>query len=433
VSNASLAQVRGAFASSGYGILEALGQGAMGEVFLAEHQRLRKKVVVKVMAPGLSPSAKDRLRLEAQALARISHENVVQVLDYGIATGGRPFLVMELLEGRTLEAEVHARGALPVLEALDLAKQTLFGLAAVHEAGIVHRDCKPANIFVTSTRRVKLLDFGIIKVVEALTGVDPLAAATKTGLVVGTPKYLSPEQVRGDAIDGRADVYAMGAVLYFLLCGRSPFEEHVSVDAMVLAHLRETPKPPSTHNKKVPPALDAVVLRALAKDPAARHQSAMELAGALYPFEPGYRHFAAAVGLADPAAAPPTVVIAEDWADDSAEQSLSPPPSAPTVRHPDPSTVRVPPSTSHYAAGTVVGEPVMAHDSGGRLDQSLPLPLLPAAESIAVTDPPPTEGTLSPMSSGVRDAWVDPWGRRIFWSFALVAFVLTFGAVLLLG
>jgi eukaryotic-like serine/threonine-protein kinase len=279
-----------------YRALRPLGAGSMGEVIEAEHTGLGRRVVVKLLhkryfAGGpqedLAQLA-DRMRLEGQALGAIEHVHVVAALDCGVTPGGRPYLVMERLVGRTLREELDARGPLPVDEALDLAAQALDGLAAVHQAGLVHRDVKPDNLFLCDPapgrgRIVKLLDLGVAKIVAASSASpSPLAVPTAEGIAMGTPRYFSPEQAIGAPLDGRSDVYSMGLVLHALVTGRTPFDHMRETAALLRAHAESAPHPLSLHAPSPPPPdLEAAVSRALAKRPADRFPSAAAFAAEL--------------------------------------------------------------------------------------------------------------------------------------------------------
>lgn len=260
-------------AGTPYSARRQIGSGAMGEVYEAVHVALKKPVVVKILRAIYTKHTAlvDRMRLEAQAIAHLRHPNIVAGHDFGTVRG-RPYIVMEHLEGRTLSDEVRVRGALPYAEAADIVIQVLAGLAEAHHAGLVHRDIKPGNLFLCAPdregRRVaKILDFGIAKVLlpdAGGKGPAPLIAPTAEGLVVGSPRYLSPEQARGERVEPRSDLYSLGAVLYFLLTGSDPFKHRVGA-ALLIAHRSETPKPPTLLVPGLPRALDRVVLRALAK------------------------------------------------------------------------------------------------------------------------------------------------------------------------
>jgi serine/threonine-protein kinase len=262
----------------------------MSEVFVAEHVELGSTVVVKLLHSALAGRADlaERMRIEGQSLALLSHPNIVQVFDAGHTPSGRPFLVMERLVGRTLGAELRARGALPREEVLLIAQNVLAGLAAAHALGIVHRDIKVENIFLherhDGSRVAKILDFGVAKILEGVKRAmpEPLSVPTQCGLLVGTPGYLSPEQAVGRPADQRSDLYAVGVVLYKLLTGRGPFDEYGRGDRLIQAHVNEAPQPPSRYAKQaISPELDGLVVKALHKDPAQRFQTAVEFALAL--------------------------------------------------------------------------------------------------------------------------------------------------------
>jgi serine/threonine-protein kinase len=278
-----------------YRVLQRLGAGGMGEVYEAEHTALGKKVVIKLLHRYWSddPVLVDRLRLEAQVLARLDHQNLVQVVDFGQTAAGRPYFVMERLVGRTLRQELKARGALPMLEAVELSRQMLLGLDAAHAHGIVHRDVKLENVFVCDPppgiaghgeRTVKVLDFGIAKVIQGAQSdraPRPLIRPTEVGMSIGTPRFFSPEQARGEAVDARTDIYSAGAVLYCLLTGHGPFDHHRGLAAICRAHVSETPRSPSAWRVEVPQQLDDVVLRALAKRADERFPTVRAFADAL--------------------------------------------------------------------------------------------------------------------------------------------------------
>jgi serine/threonine protein kinase len=278
-----------------YRPLRCLGEGAMGAVWECEHLGLRKRVAVKLLhldtvgAPGSAAAARaDRLRLEAQATAQIGSPHVVEVTDFGTSADGQLFLVMERLVGRTLEEEVKRRGPLPVEEAVAIVVQMLRGLEAAHEVGMVHRDIKPSNVFYTAADRdgrriAKLLDFGLVRVESDEIDLPPLAVPTLAGAVMGTPRYISPEQARGARAEARSDLYSAALVLYKLVTGRGPFDQQAtSCELMLVAHAALRPEPPSSFAPApLSPELDAIVLRALGKDPADRFPSAAAFAEAL--------------------------------------------------------------------------------------------------------------------------------------------------------
>ncbi len=261
-----------------YEILALLGAGGMGVVYRARDARLNRDVALKVLAPGTADDAGrlQRFEQEARAAATLNHPNVMAVFDLGVE-GGTPYIVSELLEGQTLRDRL-TRGALTVRTATTLAIQIAHGLAAAHAKGIVHRDLKPENVFVTADGRAKVLDFGIAKMAppagDETTRVSP---GTTVGQVLGTAGYMAPEQVRGDVVDHRADIFAFGAVVYEMLAGHSAFAGATSVERMS-AILKSDPPALVT---MVPVALERIVRRALEKDPAHRFQSATDIAFAL--------------------------------------------------------------------------------------------------------------------------------------------------------
>ncbi|MBK8937248.1 MAG: serine/threonine protein kinase [Polyangiaceae bacterium] len=271
-----------------YRPIAALGRGGMGSVYEVEHRALKRRMVVKILREQDRPDLEDRLRLEAQTLAQLSHPNVVQVIDFARTASGRPFLVTERLYGRTLKALVGDSGKLPIDAAARYATEALSGLSAVHRAGVVHRDVKLENLFLCDAdehgaARVKVLDFGIAKLIvgggEAPIDVAPLESATAQGLMVGTPSFMSPEQILGLPVDHRADLYAVGVVLYRLVAGRNPFICRDLIE-YAAAHAGEKPAPPSRF-ADLPEGFDALVLKALEKDPAARYATAAEMVVAL--------------------------------------------------------------------------------------------------------------------------------------------------------
>jgi eukaryotic-like serine/threonine-protein kinase len=264
-----------------YEILELLGAGGMGEVYRARDTRLGRDVAIKVLPPALSRDA-DRLRrfeTEARAVAALNHPNILSIHDIGTHDGA-PYLVSECLEGQSLRAEL-GRGALPLRRVVEYGTQIAQGLAAAHDKGIIHRDLKPENIFVTRDGRVKILDFGIAKLVrpEAASedGANTVTVPTSTGIVLGTAGYMSPEQVRGEVADARSDIFSLGSVLYEMLTGQRAFRRDTSAETMT-AILKEDPPELTTFGKPVAPAMERVIRRCLEKKPLQRFQSARDLA-----------------------------------------------------------------------------------------------------------------------------------------------------------
>ena len=267
-----------------YVLKEQLGAGGMGEVFRAEHALLRRPCAIKIIRPERAGDPRNlrRFEREVQTTATLTHPNTVHIYDYGHTADGTFYYVMEYLPGLTLEELVKAAGPLPPGRAVHLLRQVCAALMEAHARGFIHRDIKPGNVMICERGGnpdvAKLLDFGLVLPPVGDFDGEKL---TQDGSVTGTPAYLSPEQAGGqEAVDSRSDIYSLGALAYFLLTGQPPFANRTSVK-MLAAHLYEAPNPPSSLRPEIPATLDAVVLRCLAKDPAARFQSAAALDAAL--------------------------------------------------------------------------------------------------------------------------------------------------------
>ena len=261
--------------SGRYELGEILGFGGMSEVHMARDTRLHRDVAVKVLRADLArdPSFYLRFRREAQNAAALNHPAIVAVYDTGeaeTAAGPLPYIVMEYVEGVTLRDIVHNDGPMPPKRAIEVIADACQALNFSHQHGIIHRDVKPANIMISKAGAVKVMDFGIARALADSTSV------TQTAAVIGTAQYLSPEQAKGDPVDARSDVYALGCVLYEMLTGEPPFVGDSPV-AVAYQHVREDPVPPSARRSTISPELDAVVLKALAKNPDNRYQSAAEM------------------------------------------------------------------------------------------------------------------------------------------------------------
>ena len=267
-----------------YQIIAKIGAGGMGDVYQARDARLGRDVAIKVLPDHLSQDS-DRLRrfeLEARATSALNHPNIVSVFDVG-NDGGRFYVVAELLEGATLR-HVIKQGAIPLRKLIGQAEQIALGMAAAHSQGVVHRDLKPENVFVTKDGRIKILDFGLAKLVATpesgeLSETISLSL-TQPGVIAGTAGYMSPEQVRGEAVDARSDIFSFGAVLYEMCSGKRAFEGETAVETMT-AILRSAPPSVRLASPDVPMALDEIVQRCLEKKPGDRFQSASDLAFAL--------------------------------------------------------------------------------------------------------------------------------------------------------
>jgi len=265
-----------------YEVLDKLGEGGMGEVWRARDSRLNRDVAVKVLPESVSgdPARRIRFEQEARALGTLNHPNIVAVYDIG-QTDGQAYIVSELVDGDSLR-KVIDRGPIPNRRLLDIAVQTAEALAAAHALGIVHRDLKPENIMVTNSGRVKVLDFGLAKQNPPKTANEETATImlSQPGMVLGTVGYMSPEQVRAEAVDARSDIFSFGCVLFEMATARHAFEGRTAAD-VISAVLKEEPADIAASNSAVPPSLDAIVRRCLEKNPAQRFQSAADLAFAL--------------------------------------------------------------------------------------------------------------------------------------------------------
>src|SRR5215472_2893021 len=267
-----------------YEILGAIGAGGMGEVYRARDTRLGREIALKILPESFACES-DRLHRfeqEARAVAALNHSNILAVFDIG-QQNGSPFLISELLEGESLRA-VLDRGPLPQRKTIEYGVQIAQGMAGAHEKGIVHRDLKPENIFVTKDGRIKILDFGLAKLAqpspEEANGATLASLGTAAGVVLGTPGYMAPEQVRAQPADARTDIFAFGAVLYEMLSGLRAFRRDTPADSMT-AVLKEDPPEMSDATHPVSPALDRIVRRCLEKSPDQRFQSARDLSFAL--------------------------------------------------------------------------------------------------------------------------------------------------------
>jgi serine/threonine-protein kinase len=274
----------GSIIAERYHVIRKLGEGGMGQVYLAEHVKMGRKSAVKVMNPGMvnDADAISRFNREAANASRINHPNVAGIYDFGETADGLIFLAMEYIEGEPLTSLVESTGALPPMRAAEIARQAADALTVAHEMGIVHRDLKPDNIMITRNRDgsdcVKVVDFGIAKAAD-----NQAQKVTRTGLVVGTPEYMSPEQLAGDKLDGRSDVYSLALVSFNMLTGQLPFPSETAQESMIM---RLTDKPRSLTEMRPdgawPPDVQAVMDRALERDAKLRYQTANEFGRALY-------------------------------------------------------------------------------------------------------------------------------------------------------
>ncbi len=269
-----------------YLIKQVLGRGGMGAVYLAEHQLMRRKVAIKVLLTRMldDDSSRKRFEHEARIASQLSHPNAVTLFDFGVEAG-LPYLVMEFVEGSTLKKLLKEEGALSVSRTVALLTQLEGALSQAHRMGIVHRDLKPDNIVLTRSDTgeevPKILDFGISKAVQSSEEfATEDTGLTQTGMVVGTPRYLAPEQARGEKVDQRTDVYSLGIMTYEMLSGKAPFSEGTVLE-VIAQHLHTEAPKLSDVAKDVPPKVTAIVASALAKDPADRPQTVAEYVSAL--------------------------------------------------------------------------------------------------------------------------------------------------------
>jgi serine/threonine-protein kinase len=349
----------------------------MGVVYEANHLRLRRRVALKMLLPHMIATSSDtvaRFEREARAAAQLRDRHVTKVLDVDTTSEGVPYLVMEYLEGHDLEAELNARGPLPIGEAVGYVLQVLSAMAEAHDAGIVHRDLKPSNLFLCPDRDgwiVKVLDFGISKMAD-----EGDARLTNTQASVGTPLYMSPEQVRSARnVDARTDIWALGVILYELLAGRTPFEGSTTAAA---ASIVADPTPLlSNFREDIPDDLQEAILRALAKDPADRYPTVTEMAQALLPFS----------GPIHPSVTPPPPTSASALTPEPHSRPVTPSPFHPS--HPSHA------SRLSYPRAPE-GSATMAAESSPRTTSPRPavIPSVPAA-------PPSRKGLVAALGMAV--------------------------------
>jgi len=288
-----------------YHVLRSLGRGGMGQVYLAEQLSLKRKVALKILRADLAvnPTSLQRFKAEAEAVAKVNHANIVQVYAIG-DIDGLPYMALEYVEGRNLRQFVVKKGPPELLLALSIMRQTAAALQRASEAGIVHRDIKPENILLTRKGEVKVADFGLSR---CLGDPQPLHL-TQSGVTMGTPLYMSPEQVEGKPLDCRTDIYSFGVASYFMLAGQPPFDGATAFE-VAMKHARDEPPPLSSVRPDLPAALCTLVHKMMAKDPANRHQTGKELLRDLARVREGLSGQTAAVvgtGLSSALVAPPS-------------------------------------------------------------------------------------------------------------------------------
>jgi len=336
-----------------YRITEELSSGGMGTVYRAQHELLARPAAVKVMrAGGTAPDAIGRFFTEARAASAIRHPGIVEVFDFGYTADGSAYLAMELLEGESLKARLAARGVMDERTATELASAIASALGAAHGKGIYHRDLKPDNVFVIAGNRPKLVDFGVAKLADRDTGHTP----TVDGALLGTPSYMAPEQARAaSTVDHRADLYSLGCMLYEMVVGEPPFAGS-NTGELIAMHLFQDPAPPRARGAKISPALEAVILRLLQKEPEARYASADELVAALSRKPPRRRRLAIFAGLATLAIAGAIVLVVLDRTPAPPAPPM-PPPAPATLAAPTPIPITPPPSVAPTPTPVVAPAP----------------------------------------------------------------------------
>jgi serine/threonine protein kinase len=253
-----------------YQVLKELGRGGMGIVFQAHDKQLNEQVAIKILSPLLSndPEALERLKREVSAARRITHSNVIRIHDIA-EINGLHYVSMEYFPGISLKDHIKRTGALSLMQAYNIASQICDGLDAAHRQGVIHRDLKTQNIIIHPNNHIKIIDFGLART-------SHMEGMTATGLIMGTPEYMAPEQVSGKKVDERADIYSLGIILYELFTGKVPFTGDSAI-AVGFKQMKEDPPPPRELNPQLSPAVERVILRALQKDPAMRYFSVSEL------------------------------------------------------------------------------------------------------------------------------------------------------------
>lgn len=392
-----------------YRVVRMIGAGGMGCVYEVEHVELLRRFVLKSLLKSLA-SREDliaRMRNEWRALGRLSHENIVDVVNAGMSSTGAPFYVMELLVGETLSQRMRRHSRLPYEEAARIAREILLGLSAAHRIDVVHRDIKPANIFVTEEETVKVLDFGIAKVRD-----DSTTQTTAHGLAIGTPRYMSPEQVSGAMTTARSDLYAVGLLLFEMIAGSGPFDDARGQTEQMLSHVSRQ-APLLSERAEIPAELDALVARALAKLPADRPSSATEMAELLAPFAGPRRRgaWASVVALppmptrgpAEGESRPPIPTPELDSDEKTIEQPVAIPnqalPSSPQGTPKEPSSVEVEAltifdkSTPHMR--TELLSALFSDEAALRDAETRTSPRALGADALAMMTPPPVH-TLTP-------------------------------------
>ncbi|MFG3552106.1 protein kinase [Streptomyces sp. NPDC047725] len=404
-----------ALAGGRYQLRDLLGEGGMASVHLAYDSVLDRQVAIKTLHTelGREQAFRERFRREAQAVAKLTHTNIVSVFDTGeddLGGATMPYIVMEYVEGRplgsVLDEDIRQFGAMPADKALKITADVLAALEISHEMGLVHRDIKPGNVMMTKRGVVKVMDFGIARAMQS--GVTSM---TQTGMVVGTPQYLSPEQALGRGVDARSDLYSVGIMLFQLVTGRLPFDADSPL-AIAYAHVQEEPVAPSSVNRALPPAVDALVARALKKNPNERFPSAEAMRDECLRVMASFQ------------AAPPSIVPGAHTPSGSGVGSAVFPPLDQTGQ-----AAPGPVQTPYTPAPNPYGTPAPAAPSpayGYPQQGGYPTPAAYAPQQGAATPPP---YTIAPQSQGSGGSGGGRSGRLVFIGVGVVA-VLAVGGLI---
>ncbi|MFT3770609.1 MAG: serine/threonine-protein kinase [Minicystis sp.] len=403
-----------------FAVERILACGGSGMVVQARHLTLLEPCAIKLMLPEalLAPLARERFLREARAAAKIKSEHVVKVFDVGQLADETPYMVMEYLEGIDLEEMLDRRGRLPIMEAATYLLQICAALAEAHKLGIVHRDLKPANVLVTQTdhgARVKLVDFGISKLLRDTEGVDPMT--TLQGTVMGTPAFMSPEQINAGTVDTRTDIWALGVLFYHLVTGALPFAEADAIMASLMLVLTAPATPPSRHLPDIPPALEQLILQCLEKRPEDRPASVADVAAVLVPF---------AMGTAAPSVPPSPFISSVPPA--PLASSAPPAPSTP----PAPSASSAPPvldlprpaEVAALTASPTITVPALAASAPAPLTTAEPPRPIPSPDEIGPPRPRPVAPARPPRDNVVLTVAIS-----VAAVILLLALALTFGTV----
>ncbi|MCN9242116.1 protein kinase [Streptomyces sp. RY43-2] len=405
------------FAGGRYQLRDLLGEGGMASVHLAYDSVLDRQVAIKTLHTelGREQAFRERFRREAQSVAKLTHTNIVSVFDTGeddFDGMTTPYIVMEYIEGKplgsVLDADIHQYGAMPADKALKITADVLAALEISHEMGLVHRDIKPGNVMMTKRNVVKVMDFGIARAMQS--GVTSM---TQTGMVVGTPQYLSPEQALGRGVDARSDLYSVGIMLFQLVTGRLPFEADSPL-AIAYAHVQEEPVAPSSINRSLPPAVDALVARALKKNPNERFPNAESM-----------RDECLRVAASFTAAAPSIVPGAQTSSGAGVGSAVFPPvdQSAPSPTGP----VQTPYQPGPYGSPTPAPSPSYGYPQ--QSGYQTPQPTSAYAPQQYASTPPPYSATPQTTAPATGDSGGRKKNRAVLIGSIVVALVVVGGLV----